>query len=219
MFGVLELNLCVHLDIVVCPRRQFIFQTTRSQKWKRISTWDQFREHFRQIGIQYSDQFRENCRQIGMKNFDQQYMRVNFPVWLSDAHSSSSFELSENHGEKVETWELQGRGCQRALPGPPRQDSAPPLPFQCNSFFTQQLFPSFPRFFVSYQKKSSEICPCVVHHHQQALPARRGNSRRQGPKWSFLVRYLCFYFWLDIFKISTTFLWQLWIDMFWMLFG
>ena len=125
-FGVLELNLCVHLDIVVYPRRQFVFQTTRSQKWK--STWDQFREHFRQLGMKYSDHFRENCRQIGMKNFDQQYMRVNFPVWLSDAHSSSSFELSENHREKVETWELQGRGCQRALPGRPRPDSAPPPP-------------------------------------------------------------------------------------------
>ena len=204
MFGVLELNLCVHLDIVVYPRRQFIFQTTRSQKWK--STWDQFREHFRQLGMKYSDHFRENCRQISMTNFDQQYMRVNFPVWLSDAHSSSSFELSENHREKVETWELQGRGCQRALPGRPRPDSAPPSPFSAIVFFLQQLFPSFPPFFESYHKKSSEICPCIVHHHQQALPARRGNSRRQGPKWSFLVNYLfaIFFGWISL-KIPQHF--------------
>ena len=37
MFGVLELNLCVHLDIVVYPRRQFIFQTTPGHRNEKKS--------------------------------------------------------------------------------------------------------------------------------------------------------------------------------------
>ena len=66
MFGVLEIDLCVHLDIlVVSPRMHFLALTTRSQLWKVLKK----------------------------KDF----------AALSDAHSSSGQQLSENHREKVET--------------------------------------------------------------------------------------------------------------------
>ena len=127
-------------------------------------------------------------------------MRVNFPVWLSDAHSSSSFELSENHGEKVETWELQGRGCQRALPGPPRQDSAPPLPFQCNSFFPPTIISFFSSFFWKLPKEKLWDLP-LRSPPSSASPSRpegRSSSPRSEMIFSGQLSFCHFFYWISL---------------------